>query len=101
MAWHHIVVTWGYDGTNTTFLLYIDGVALAPNVIGGTVVTNSTDLWMASYDNIAEYYNGTVAEPAIFNYALSAANVAALYNAGANPPKQAGGGWRAWWAVDE
>jgi prepilin-type N-terminal cleavage/methylation domain-containing protein len=78
-AWHHVAFTW--NGNSATSILYLDGVKYGVTVqasastgflgnanIGGTVVGN--------------YFSGLIDDVRIYNRALSAAEISALYNGG-------------------
>lgn len=69
-----------YDGT--TARIYKNGVQIAStnSFTGGTI---PSDVWsIARHPSAGLYFNGVLDEPAIFNAALSAADIAALYDAG-------------------
>jgi len=70
-TWHHIAGTW--DGT--TMSVYLDGV------LDGSVVPTGTLAMTAVVANIGWsgsglYFNGELAEVAVYNYALSAVTIA-------------------------
>jgi hypothetical protein len=83
-VWHHIVGT--YDGT--TNALYVDGVlANSESPGGGPIATNKTDpLFIAARDacdNPGDCFDGKIDEVRIYNRALTASEVAKLYQSGA------------------
>ncbi len=81
--WHHVVATLT-GGINGTIALYIDGVAqsLTDNT-SGTVASNSTtDPVRVGYG--AGAMEGNMDEPRIYNRALSATEVLAMYNLGSS-----------------
>ena len=76
-VWHHLAYT--YDGT--THILYIDGVEQATSTsVGQTGTVTSVQIGAAS--NYSEYFNGRIDEVRIYNTALTAAQISALYNQG-------------------
>lgn len=88
---YHVVVTW--DGSNVR--LYINGVldatyahTIAPNI-------ESTSLkigWSAFGSPFQEYWDGKIDEVAVYPSALSAARIAAHYDAGTAGPTTVTGG---------
>jgi Concanavalin A-like lectin/glucanases superfamily len=69
---YHVAVT--YDGS--TMRLYVNGVERASKASTVSIVNHSSPL------RLGRYVNGTLDEPAIYSYALSAADIAAHYAAG-------------------
>ena len=71
--WHQVVIT--YNGT--TLELFLD------NVSQGTatgVYTNSAANWLiGKWNRGANYFNGSISEVAIFDYALSSTQISTLY----------------------
>ena len=78
-GWHHIVGT--YDGTTLRF--YVDSVegGGSPQATGASITGTGT-FAIASSGNAANFYQGSVDEVAVYDYALSQAQVTAHYNAG-------------------
>ncbi|MEA2163027.1 MAG: large repetitive protein [Thermoanaerobaculia bacterium] len=85
--WHHIAGT--YDGSTIT--LYVDGVPAASAAHTGLISANSGFLSIGSEDGRTgacpacvgtRYFKGLIDEVAIYNRALTAAEVADIYNAG-------------------
>ena len=78
--WHQLAGV--YDGIHSEFL-YLDG-ALAGSTTGATtpVAGNAFDLWLGGAPDYgaARIFSGTVDEAAIFNAALSAAQIQQIYN---------------------
>lgn len=84
-AWHHVAVTVDRDNP-AGGRFYVDGV-LAPNifdptVIGGSLVNSQPLRIGRRSDGMAESFRGMIDELEIFRRALTAQEVAALYNAG-------------------
>ncbi len=79
-VWHH--VAWTYD--QSAMKLYLNGSPVATNVIGPqTVAVSSTDLRISGLDNHV-YFDGLIDEPAVYNRALSASEIAAIHAAGSS-----------------
>src|SRR6185436_8360525 len=82
-AWHH--VAWTYD--NSAMKLYFDGAPVATNVIGPKVIATSSSRLRISGDDSSgglHYhagFNGMIDEPSVYNRALTAAEIAAIYQA--------------------
>jgi len=76
--WYHIV--YSFNGTNN--LLYINGTLDNSTVTSSSPYTNSDPLTIGMWGNSWQPFNGSIDEVAIYNRSLSAAEVAALYNAG-------------------
>lgn len=82
-AWHHVAVTWENDGTPnvTDALLYVDGLPDAISSSGSrTVATTSGDdvkIGIAHDDAIP--FGGLIDDVRIYDRALAAAEIAALY----------------------
>jgi hypothetical protein len=71
--WHHVVFT----RSGTTYKMYIDGAA---DKTGSGTVVSYTWLYAGSTDGTTNYYVGQMDDVRIYNYALSAAQVASVYN---------------------
>jgi hypothetical protein len=79
--WHFVTVT--YDGS-TNPIIYVDGVTQAGSFISGsikTLGTNTNPLYIGASTGSALFFNGTIDEVKIYNRALSASEISALYNA--------------------
>jgi hypothetical protein len=77
-TWYHVAFT--YD--QSAMRLYCNGQPVATNVIGRTpIATSTSDLRISGADNQA-YFDGMIDEPSIYNRALSAGQIEAIYNAG-------------------
>lgn len=92
-AWHHVAFT--YDGETGTHVLYIDnsavvtvntGVPAALNTDGTTmgigVKLNSSSATTPSTDGSDGFWRGKIDDLAFFDHALSAGEVATIYNNG-------------------
>lgn len=88
-TWHHIVGCWsaqsGTSIVSSQFTIFVDGVlaATTPVSVGSaTSPLTGNGGTTLMYDASWGYRAGTIAHIAIYNYALSAAQVALLWNAG-------------------
>lgn len=78
-GWHHIVII--YNPTALT--LYIDGVSQGTQTVTGTPSVVNSNLEIGRFgDNPWYYFDGKIDEVRIYNRALSASEVAQLYNLG-------------------
>jgi hypothetical protein len=83
-AWHHIVAT---QSSTSGMTLYVDGVSRATSS-SGTSAQNYTGYWKIGFDSLSSwsgthtsnYFNGTIDEVAVYNYALTSTQVADHYN---------------------
>lgn len=76
-AWHHLVGT----QVGTTAVLYIDGVQCSTGTT--TAIGNGTGTIDIGRFNNGYYYSGTIDDVRVYNRALSATEVQALFTAGA------------------
>jgi hypothetical protein len=82
--WHHVVGT--YDGASVR--LYVDGTEVGngtpTNLQISYALPTTNDLFIGTYGDLmsGHFFNGLVDEPSIYNRALSAAEVQALFAAG-------------------
>jgi len=77
-TWYHIAFT--YDGT---FLkAYLNGNLVATRSGTGTINNVNAPLYFGTNPNIGSYFGGLIDEPAIYNVALTQAQIQAIYNAG-------------------
>ena len=70
--WHHLVATW--DGS--TARLYVDSALEASGALTGPLVPNPADGVVIGRDPLGFFTNGALDEVAIYNHALSGADVA-------------------------
>ena len=88
--WHHIVVTWDYSGSGKTendgtAAIYVDGVkATVANSYRAVTGDNPYDKLFLGKKNgknaeAPNYFDGAMAEVALWNYALSSSDVTSLY----------------------
>lgn len=82
-AYHHIVTTW--DGT--TAKLYVDNTLIG-SATPGAQATTATTLTIGCTTNATQFYSGQVDEGAVYNTALTAAQVAAHFVAGTTAHSQ-------------
>ena len=79
-SWQHLVMTWH---SGEAIKLYIDGVLDTPSYTGGNLggtVTGITELLLGRSVKLNRRWNGLIDEFRIYNRALDATQVAALYN---------------------
>jgi hypothetical protein len=78
-VWMHVAFT--YD--QNTMLLYLNGQPIATNAIGAQpIATSPSNLRISGDDNGNGMFDGSIDEVAIYNRALSAGEIAAVYGAG-------------------
>jgi len=96
-TWHHVVWTW--DGTNYKF--YIDGIldTTAADTVRPPSDTTNMRIGTWCHDTAREF-KGLMDEVAIWNSALSAAQVRAIYNGG-TPESLAPYSPLAWWRMGD
>ncbi len=88
--WQHFMVT--FDGTNAE--MYVDGVSKGVQAFQLGSAVNAGIVIGCVEPNGANPYNGAIDEPALWNRALTAAEVAELYNGGAGMAL-GGAAWKA------
>jgi hypothetical protein len=87
-TWHYVaaVITYNQSQSQTTFTIYLDGVAIKSQTVNGTMDTGATDpLFIGGFTQSptdAFCFNGTIDEARIYNRALSAAEIQADFNIG-------------------
>ena len=87
-VWTHVAGT--YDGTNVS--LYVDGVLVKSVLRVGTIAPASDSLYIGRDPaNLGRVFHGLIDEPAIFNSALSDADIQQLYNGQGNCDKDGDG----------
>ncbi|MEI6190970.1 MAG: LamG-like jellyroll fold domain-containing protein [bacterium] len=79
-SWHYYVGT--FDTSTKVANLYIDGVLVSSVVGTVNFVTTGSNLWIAQLDGWGQGWNGTYDEAAVWGRALTASEVAYLYNGG-------------------
>jgi hypothetical protein len=85
-AWHHLVCTYDGSGNRSGLLMFADG-ASSPLVLGSDTLAGSIDtstglrFGLAS-DGVTNPFNGLLDEIAVYDKALSLAEVQAIYNGG-------------------
>ncbi|HHZ67522.1 MAG TPA: hypothetical protein EYN52_06370, partial [Alphaproteobacteria bacterium] len=83
--WHHVVATYS-GGTASTMNLYIDGVLDNAEALGTSpvpVAIDTEDCFLGSQNNSTYNYEGDISNAAVWDKALTAAEVAELHNGGA------------------
>ena len=79
-VWQHVAYT--YD--QSAMKLYLNGLPVATNVVGAkTIATSSSTLRLGAVEgNPCCYFNGLIDEASVYNRALSASEIAGIYQAG-------------------
>jgi len=75
---YHVVGT--YDGA--TQRLYVNGTQVASTALTGAASATTSPLYLGSWNGSEEFFKGTIDEVAVYGSTLSAARVAAHYEAG-------------------
>ncbi|MBL7813671.1 MAG: fibronectin type III domain-containing protein [Saprospiraceae bacterium] len=83
-AWNLVTAT--YDGVNKK--LYINGTLVATVAGTGAIGTNPESVFIGTRGSWENFFNGRIDDARIYNRALSATDVSALYNNGAGVLKQ-------------
>ena len=86
-----------YDGTNIG--VYMNGVAGTPVALTGPLYSSSSDNVYIGYDSSPHYGNGTIDNVQIWNRALSASEISALYQSRSRVVISSG--LVGWWKLDE
>ena len=84
-TFHHVAGVREVTGSGKTVKLYVDGVlvATAPDTSVGSLARNTADFIGKRFPCAdTGTFNGLIDEPAIYNRALSASEIEAIYNAG-------------------
>lgn len=88
-TWYHVAMT--YSASNGELALYLNGQLSTNGYLSGNIITSTQPIRIGGgAPSGADYYfKGTVDEPAIYNRALAANEIQAIYDAGvagkANP----------------
>jgi hypothetical protein len=78
-TWNHVAWTYG----KSEAILYFNGQPVASNFLRGVLIAATTNnLRIGGDDGNEAYFNGQIDEASIYNTALSAAQILAIYNAG-------------------
>lgn len=84
-VWQHIAGT--FDGT--TIRLYIDGILVGETLFPGPIATNGHPFFIGRTDsgsNDPDFFKGDIDEIGLYNRALSADEIQAIFNAGKCKP---------------
>ncbi|HWY30382.1 MAG TPA: LamG-like jellyroll fold domain-containing protein, partial [Candidatus Acidoferrum sp.] len=82
-SWHMVAYVYsGFVGQNNNGALYVDGVLKANNTVSATPTGNKLDVWIGGAPDYgtARLLPADIANAAVFNRALTAAQVQGLYN---------------------
>lgn len=77
-TWYHVAMT--YD--NTSLKLYVDGALDGSVVASGPIAPSTEPLRFGGAGSGPWFFNGRVDEASLYNRALSASEIQAIYNAG-------------------
>ena len=77
-TWYHVAAV--KSGNN--LLMYVNGSLESTSPFSSFTDTNSADLLFGSYTGQSTFLNGEIDEVELFNRALSASEIQAIYNAG-------------------
>jgi hypothetical protein len=89
--WHHAVATWDGDATPGAAgaQIYVDdstmAMSIASDTLAANTISNAAGLDLGRRQSDGTYYVGQLCHVAIYNKELTAAEVTAIYNAGAPP----------------
>ena len=79
-VWAHIVLT--YNSATSTMTPYLNGVAGTPTTSVSGTFTNADSLTIGGHSTYSYFYQGSIDDARIYNRALSASEITAMYNAG-------------------
>jgi hypothetical protein len=82
-TWHHIAFT--YDSGTGMHTLYLDGMAVANGTVTGPIAYDSHPLIIGAEiesEVLSYFVGGLIDEVSLYDRALSASEIAAIYNAG-------------------
>jgi len=80
-VWSHIVVSYDDNaGDGKRSKMYIDGAEVSTNNVSLTIAYHNMPLTLGRTETIGWYFNGKINETAIWDVALTSAEVAQLYN---------------------
>jgi hypothetical protein len=85
-TWYHVAVTFNNNADSAFF--YVDGTQVASLTFDANPITNSEALYIGRSQYTTEYWKGMLDEIRIYNRALSASEVKAIYNE--TPSKEQG-----------
>jgi hypothetical protein len=83
-TWYYLSFTQVYDGTNTTMIIYINGVlAISATFSGISITSTSTSIFTIGGRFAGDIYpfNGKVSQVSVYNRTLSAVEVLQNFNA--------------------
>ncbi|MBI3210934.1 MAG: LamG domain-containing protein, partial [Candidatus Solibacter usitatus] len=87
-AWSHVAMT--FDGSNV--IAYVNGQLVNTFPAAGSIISSSRNVLIGREDSsLPRAFNGAIDEVQMLNRALTAAEIQAIYNAGANGVCKTGG----------
>jgi hypothetical protein len=78
-AWHLTVCTFDSTLSNQQMKIYIDGILSNSHNLNGTIASTSNNLFLGAYEGSWRPFKGALDDVRIYNRALSATEIAALY----------------------
>lgn len=78
--WHHVAFT--YDTQTTNWVIYLDGKIDGSGTFVGASIDGGAQVYIGSEGGCGIYFNGLIDDVRIYNYARTAAETRADYNAG-------------------
>ncbi len=82
-TWHHIAYT--FNNASSTQMLFVDGIAVASSAVSGPIVYDTHPFLIGAdiqHETPMFFLGGLLDEAALYNRALSAVEIAAIYNSG-------------------
>ena len=82
-SWNYVVLTYSFDGANTTASLYINAIAEGSTTVAGAFTPSANDLILGAEGNQYYVYNGLVgnmADVAIYDQALSQSQISTHFD---------------------
>jgi hypothetical protein len=93
-TWYHFAEVYDGSGSGNTgrLKLYVDGVnqnlgTYAGTTVPASITTGTNPVYLGSHVGVSLFHDGSIDEVRIYNRALSATEVATLYNSGATKVK--------------
>jgi hypothetical protein len=89
-AWTHVAMT--FESASGQYVAYINGQPVASLTSPGAIITTSRNVFIGREDSyLPRQFNGLIDEVAIFNRALSASEIQAIFSAGSAGKCKTGG----------
>jgi hypothetical protein len=98
-VWQHVVATSATSGSDTVQKIYVNGILSASETLSGKVQDDITDTTYIGYLNSTRYFNGMIDEVAVWDSALTSAQINDIYNGGV--PAALADSPVGWWRMGE